>query len=204
MSVLQKQPLHPAGGSPQPPFPWEAPALRPWPCSSGRWWGDELSSRPSAGLWFRGGPKCFLTWGRNVSLLMELTAAGRVFRLVVEEHACNEWGNWINADNLMWKMHNQLAVEGWLVLFSVFLRHWDKHVYSLPSRWCVQQHETSRLVHMLPSQAHMCRLPNNWPSYANRLFASLELNKYMFNQSQHFTFSGVVLAEYSLQWFHWL
>lgn len=63
----------------------------------------------------------FLTRGRNVSLLMELTAAGRVFRLVVEEHTCNEWSNWINADNLMWKMHNQLALEGWLVLFSLSL-----------------------------------------------------------------------------------
>lgn len=92
----------------------------------------------------------------------------------------------------MWKMHNQLAVEGWLVLFSLFPQHWDKHVSSLPSKWCVQQHKPSRHMHMLPSQAHTCRLPNNWPSYANTLFASLELNKYIYNQSQHVTFPWVV------------
>lgn len=115
---------HPTEGSSQPMdwCPWEAPALPP-----GLAWGDgERISLPSTGLCFLGSPephtfhRRFLTWGRNVSLLIEMTAEGRGFRLVVEEHTCNEWSNLINADNLMWKVHNQLTVEGWLVLFSLF------------------------------------------------------------------------------------
>lgn len=153
--------------------------------------GCVSSAAPSLTLGGDAFHRRFLTWGRNVSLLMELTAAGSVFRLVVEEHTCNEWSNWINADNLMWKMHNQLAVEGGLFFFLSFFRT-GINMFIVPSRWCVQQHKTSRHVHMLPSQAHMCGLPNNWPSYANMLFASLELNKYIYNQSQHLTFSWVM------------
>lgn len=77
----------PCGAGSSRGFPGTGPAP-PLCVALGNGDGKQL---PAHSLELGGGAfQFFLSRGRDVSLLMELTAAGRVFRLVVEEQTCNE------------------------------------------------------------------------------------------------------------------